>query len=69
VEVHDQGGPRAGTALADGQNGRGLLIVDRLARAWGRTGNETADWITWFEMDHPWPQLATPGAPGGQQPS
>jgi hypothetical protein len=50
-------------------SGRGPLIVDRLARAWGRTGNETAGWITWFEMDHPWPLLATSVAPGGQQPS
>ncbi|MDX6335913.1 MAG: hypothetical protein QOG05_3253 [Streptosporangiaceae bacterium] len=52
VEVHDQGGPWTGAAPADGQNGRGLLIVDQLARAWGRTGDEAAGWITWFEMGH-----------------
>jgi anti-sigma regulatory factor (Ser/Thr protein kinase) len=51
VEVRDEGGPWAGISAADGQNGRGLLIVDQLARAWGRTGDETAGWITWFEMN------------------
>ena len=53
VEVHDQGGPWAETARADGQNGRGLFIVSQLARAWGRDGDETAGWITWFEIDRP----------------
>jgi len=50
VGVHDGGGPWAGAAPADRQNGRGLLIVDQLARSWGRAGGETAGWLTWFEM-------------------
>jgi serine/threonine-protein kinase RsbW len=42
VEVSDQGGPWAQPAQTDERNGRGLLIVDQLARAWGRTGNDKA---------------------------
>ena len=42
-----------GNAGGDAQNGRGLFIVSQLARAWGREGDETAGWITWFEIDRP----------------
>ena len=51
VEVCDQGGPWTETAHEDGQAGRGLLIVDRLASTWGRSGNAETGWITWFELE------------------
>jgi serine/threonine-protein kinase RsbW len=51
VEVSDQGGPWAQPAQADERNGRGLLIVDQLACAWGRAGNGQAGWTIWFEME------------------
>jgi two-component sensor histidine kinase len=40
VEVRDEGGPWAESQREDAQGGRGLLIVDRLASAWGRSGND-----------------------------
>jgi serine/threonine-protein kinase RsbW len=51
VEVSDQGGAWAQPVNTDERNGRGLLIVDQLARAWGRTGNDQAGWTIWFEME------------------
>jgi serine/threonine-protein kinase RsbW len=51
VEVSDQGGPRAQPDTTDEHNGRGLLIVDQLARTWGRTGNDQTGWTIWFEME------------------
>ena len=60
VEVHDQGGPWLQPELActDEQNGRGLLIVDQLTAAWGRTGSLRTGWTVWFEIGshpgHPW---------------
>ena len=51
VEVCDQGGPWTEITHDDGQAGRGLLIVDRLASAWGRSGNAETGWITWFELE------------------
>jgi anti-sigma regulatory factor (Ser/Thr protein kinase) len=51
VEVWDQGGPWTETAHEDGQTGRGLLILDRLASTWGRNGSAETGWITWFELD------------------
>jgi serine/threonine-protein kinase RsbW len=51
VEVSDQGGPWSQPDTTDERNGRGLLIVDQLARAWGRTGNEQTGWTIWFEME------------------
>ncbi len=51
VEVCDQGGPWTETAHEDGQAGRGLLIVDRLASTWGRSGDAETGWITWFELE------------------
>ena len=53
VGVCDQGGPWTETAHEDGQTGRGLLIVEQLARSWGRTGNEETGWVTWFELECP----------------
>ena len=51
VEVCDQGGPWAQPAGTDEHNGRGLLIVDQMARDWGRTGDDQAGWTVWFEME------------------
>jgi serine/threonine-protein kinase RsbW len=51
VEVTDQGGPWAELATTDERNGRGLQIVDQLARTWGRTGNDQTGWTIWFEME------------------
>jgi anti-sigma regulatory factor (Ser/Thr protein kinase) len=51
VEVCDQGGPWTEAAHEDGRAGRGLLIVDRLASTWGRSGNAGTGWITWFELE------------------
>ena len=51
VEVRDEGGPWAASQREDIQGGRGLLIVDRLASTWGRSGNAETGWITWFELD------------------
>jgi serine/threonine-protein kinase RsbW len=52
VEVSDQGGPWTQPDNSDERNSRGLLIVDQLARAWGRTGNAQTGWTTWFEMEY-----------------
>jgi anti-sigma regulatory factor (Ser/Thr protein kinase) len=51
VEVSDQGGTWVQRAQTDERNGRGLLIVDQLARAWGRDGNDQTGWTIWFEME------------------
>ena len=51
VEVSDEGGPWTQPAQTDERNGRGLLIVDQLARAWGRDGNDQTGWTIWFEME------------------
>jgi anti-sigma regulatory factor (Ser/Thr protein kinase) len=53
VEVSDQGGPWIQAADKDEQHGRGLLIVGRLARDWGRTGGDKAGWTVWFEVECP----------------
>jgi anti-sigma regulatory factor (Ser/Thr protein kinase) len=54
VEVHDQGGAWARHLTAhDAPHGRGLGIVDRLARDWGRSGDSQTGWTVWFEMDCP----------------
>jgi anti-sigma regulatory factor (Ser/Thr protein kinase) len=53
VEVSDQGGPWIQAADTDEQHGRGLLIVGRLARDWGRTGGDKAGWTVWFEVECP----------------
>ena len=51
VGVRDEGGPWAGSQREEAQGGRGLLIVDRLASTWGRSGSADTGWITWFEME------------------
>jgi serine/threonine-protein kinase RsbW len=51
VEVTDQGGPWHQQAPADGQTGRGLLVVARLAHNWGRTGDEHTGWTIWFDIE------------------
>jgi serine/threonine-protein kinase RsbW len=54
VEVHDQGGPwNQPVRSQNGTHGRGLLIVSRLTRAWGRTGDSCTGWRVWFEMECP----------------
>lgn len=53
VEVTDQGGPWQQHAPDDDQNGRGLLVVSRLAQNWGCTGDENAGWTLWFEIGCP----------------
>jgi anti-sigma regulatory factor (Ser/Thr protein kinase) len=54
VEVQDEGGPWTWPVHhRDGQHGRGLLIVARLARDWGRAGDSETGWSMWFEMDVP----------------
>jgi serine/threonine-protein kinase RsbW len=50
VEVRDQGGPWSEREPGDGQHGRGLIIVSRLAGAWGRAGDGDAGWTVWFAM-------------------
>lgn len=51
VEVTDQGGRWQRPAGEDDQNGRGLLVVTRLAENWGRTGDEHSGWTVWFEIE------------------
>lgn len=51
VEVTDQGGPWQQQTCDDDQNGRGLLVVARLAQNWGRTGDQDMGWTTWFECE------------------
>jgi serine/threonine-protein kinase RsbW len=51
VEVADQGGSWTQPVTTDERNGRGLLIVDQLTRAWGRSGNAQTGWTIWFEME------------------
>jgi anti-sigma regulatory factor (Ser/Thr protein kinase) len=51
VEVIDQGGAWEESVSHDGQNGRGLLVVARLAQNWGRAGDEHAGWTLWFEIE------------------
>jgi serine/threonine-protein kinase RsbW len=53
VEVHDEGGPWTWPHRENTRHGRGLLIVSKLARAWGRTGDSATGWTVWFEMDVP----------------
>ena len=44
----------------------GILIVDQLARAWGRDGNDQTGWTIWFEMEC-WRASARP--PTGRSPA
>jgi len=59
VEVHDQGGSWVTPLTADdAPHGRGLTIVTRLARDWGRSGSSQEGWTVWFEVDCPHDRLA-----------
>jgi hypothetical protein len=50
VEVEDDGGPwRSATSHGTG-GGRGLVIVDALARSWGMAKNGNAGRAIWFEI-------------------
>jgi len=50
VEVEDDGGPWQTATTRDTHGGRGLTIVDALARNWGITENGQASRTTWFEI-------------------
>ena len=52
VEVEDAGGAWEPAPGGNGQSGRGLAIVSKLASRWGRGGGETSR-IVWFEIDRP----------------
>jgi serine/threonine-protein kinase RsbW len=65
VQVTDQGGPwTAQPSDPAGLHGRGLVILSRLADAWGRIGNPTVGWTVWFEMTSA-PTAPRPTSPGG----
>jgi anti-sigma regulatory factor (Ser/Thr protein kinase) len=49
VEVQDDGGPWRRADGVDGDSGRGLLIVGKLASAWGIT-EVSGGRVAWFEM-------------------
>jgi anti-sigma regulatory factor (Ser/Thr protein kinase) len=53
VEVHDSSArsPDKRPIDADSEMGRGLHIVDQLARAWGHHPLPTAGKVVWFELD------------------
>ena len=53
AEVEDQGGPWAHSPHSDGQSGRGLLIVSRLATTWGISGDGASARVVWFTLDRP----------------
>ena len=61
VEVTDEGGPWGHERGADGQSGRGLLIVGELADRWGRDEGGAGRTV-WFEIVY---GLAAPGAAPG----
>ena len=63
VIVGDQGAPSAPRLIEEalGTGGRGLLIVDRLSRAWGIAGDPAGRWV-WADV--PWaggPPVQAPG--------
>jgi serine/threonine-protein kinase RsbW len=53
VEVCDQGGfwHAPAPVSADGQNGRGLVIVGQLASRWGCEGHSRSGWTVWYQLD------------------
>jgi serine/threonine-protein kinase RsbW len=53
VEVQDEGGPWTLPEDADGRHGRGLLIVRKLVREFGCSGDSDSGRTIWFEMDWP----------------
>jgi len=62
VETHDNGGPWTWPEHPSEQHGRGLLILSKLARAWGRSGDSDTGWTVWFEL------LMTAHTPASQSP-
>ena len=50
VEVTDEGGPWGHERDGDGQSGRGLVIVGKLAGRWGRDEGGAGRTV-WFEID------------------
>lgn len=59
VEVSDDGGPwHSPDAGGDQQHGRGLVIVNGLATAWGRAGTPDTGWTVWYTIDCPSASLA-----------
>lgn len=50
IEVTDQGGPWDPSADPDGEHGRGLLVVARLAADWG-IGEHLNGRTAWLELD------------------
>lgn len=52
VEVSDPGAGlhRAGAPAADASGGRGLVIVERLARAWGTRPEPGGGKVVWVEL-------------------
>jgi anti-sigma regulatory factor (Ser/Thr protein kinase) len=50
VEVRDQGGEWDPDTRSDGLGGRGLVIVEQLARDWGIAGSSDAGWVVWAEF-------------------
>ncbi|WP_460304604.1 ATP-binding protein [Actinocorallia aurea] len=54
VEVRDEGAgvPRRRAAAEDDEDGRGLLLLDALARAWGHApAPDGPGTVVWFEVD------------------
>ena len=51
IGISDQGGPWAPVQLSDGQHGRGLAIVRKLAQAWGVSTDSDGGRTVWFEVD------------------
>lgn len=72
VEVHDNGGgwPRiASPHPLDEHGGRGLLIVDTLAEAWGAEADPDRGTTVWFELgERPSRSNRTPAPPLGAVP-
>lgn len=67
VEVSDDGGEWIQSPHLDELHGRGLLIVDQVARTWGRAGDQEAGWTVWFEMECPAPARQPPAGGAGQR--
>jgi serine/threonine-protein kinase RsbW len=53
IQVEDQGGQWDCSPREDGQHGRGLLIISRLASDWGIVGDGEINRIVWFELASP----------------
>jgi two-component sensor histidine kinase len=51
IEVHGEGGSWQEADAPGELHGRGLSIVSRLARDWGRGGDSETGWTVWYELD------------------